>query len=503
MTDTPIARRAFLGLGFAAGATAALSACSASNSSPALVEPTGAAVRAAERARHADGVTRAIELTAAPEKIDLAGKMASTWSFGSVPASTIRINAGDTLRATLINRLPAPTSVHWHGVALRNDMDGVPPVTQAAVQPGSRFTYDFVAENPGTYWFHPHVGVQLDRGLYGALVVQDPQEPLRYDAEWVVVLDDWLDTTPDAVLGQLSKGMSSMGGMGSMNGMSGMMHDGNVLMGASSKLLGGDAGDVYYPRYLINGRPVEDPETFRAKPGDRVRIRLINAGGDTAFRVALGAHTMTVTHTDGYPVEPAQVDSLLIGMGERYDVLVTVGAGVFPLVAAAEGKQDSGFALLRTTGGSAPKRPKTLPELDKRVGSAGILAASAAVALPAKRADRTVRFVVTGGMKKYDWMINGRAFNEKNPLAGAAEGRQGERVRLEFTNKTTMWHPMHLHGHTYQHAGGGPRKDTSIVLPGQTVTAEFDADNPGRWVVHCHNIYHQESGMMSVLAYRA
>lgn len=501
-TTAPIARRAFLGLGLAAGGAALLSACTADAS---LVAPSDGAVRLAEQARRSTGRTRELVLTAAPSSIDLGGRSASTWSFGTVPATPIRITAGDRLRATLRNRLPEPTSIHWHGVALRNDMDGVPAVTQTAVQPGGRFTYDFIAEHPGTYWFHPHVGVQLDRGLSGALVVEDPKESLRYDREWVVVLDDWLDTTPEAVLAQLSKGMGAMSGSGSMDGMSGMlMRDGDMLMGTSSRLLGGDTGDVYYPRYLVNGRPAVDPETFRARPGDRIRIRLINAGGDTAFRVALGGHTMTVTHSDGYPVEPSRVDSVLIGMGERYDVVVTAGSGVFPLVAAAEGKRDGAFALLRTTAtGIAPRPLVTLPELAGRVGRASMLRAADEVRLPAHRVDRTIRLTLTGGMARYDWAINGRAYDTGDPLRGASEVRQGERVRLQLVNRTAMWHPMHLHGHTYQHAGDGPRKDTSVVLPGQTLTVEFDADNPGRWLAHCHNVYHAESGMMTVLAYRA
>nr|WP_241755353.1 multicopper oxidase domain-containing protein [Actinomadura sp. RB99] len=151
---------------------------------------------------------------------------------------------------------------------------------------GAEYVYEFAASQPGTYWFHPHVGTQLDRGLYAPLIVEDPQEPLSYDAEWIVVLDDWLDGvtgTPDRVLAELSKGMG-----------------GPMLMGAESKLLGGDAGDVRYPYFLVNSRLSRDPETCRAKPGDRVRIRFINAGGDTAFRVALGDHRMTATHTDGY-----------------------------------------------------------------------------------------------------------------------------------------------------------------------------------------------------------
>ena len=102
----------------------------------------------------------------------------------------------------------------------------------------------------------------------------------------------------------------------------------------------------------------------------------------------------------------------------------------------------------------------------------------------------------------YDWGFNGTQFDMHNPLRGAHALVAGERVRLRVTNDTDMWHPFHLHGHTYQHAGGGPRKDTSIVLPNQTLDLEFDADNPGQWMTHCHNIYHGEAGMMTVLAYR-
>jgi FtsP/CotA-like multicopper oxidase with cupredoxin domain len=495
---SPFTRRAFLGTGLSAAALAALSACSPTPLAPSLVAPASRAVAAAERARRATGVVRTATLAASPHSLDLAGTTVDTWSFGGVPAPTIRANAGDTIRATVLNELPAPTSLHWHGVALRNDMDGVPPITQAAIQPGKQFTYDFIAEHPGTYWFHPHVGVQIDRGLYGALIVEDPKEPLQYDAEWVVILDDWLDATPEAVLKQLSQGMKSMGGMGGM-----VMQDGNMLMGATSKLLGGDAGDVFYPRYLINGRPKADPETFRAKPGNRVRIRFINAGGDTAFRVALGGHTLTITHTDGYPVQHTEVDSVLIGMGERYDVITTLKSGVFPLVASAEGKQEAGFAVVRTAAGRAPSAMATLPELDKRVGRATGLRADQSVALPARKPDREVTLKLSGSMTNYDWAINGRRFDERAPLTDAEVIRSGDRVRLNFVNTTSMWHPMHLHGHTYQHASGGPRKDTSIVLPKQTLHVDFDADNPGEWITHCHNIYHAEAGMMAVLAYRA
>jgi FtsP/CotA-like multicopper oxidase with cupredoxin domain len=378
-------------------------------------------------------------------------------------------------------------------------MDGVPGLTQDATAAGGSFVYEFTAPDPGTYWFHPHVGVQLDRGLYGALIIDDPHEPLAYDEEWVIVLDDWLDgvtSTPDQVLAELSKGMG--GGM-DMGGMP--MRMGNMLMGSSSQILGGDAGDVYYPLYLINGKPPADPAQFGAKPGARVRLRLINAASDTAFRVALGGHRLTVTHSDGYPVESADADAVLLGMGERIDALVTLGDGVFPLSAAAEGKQASAFAVVRTGSGAAPTPQTPVPELSGSTLVSGQLRSAPSARLEAKDIDRKLTLTLSGSMMRYDWAANGRRFDAKHPLAGALPVREGERVQLRIVNDTTMWHPVHLHGHTWQLGAAGPRKDTSIVLPKQSLTVQFDARNPGRWAAHCHNIYHAESGMMTALAY--
>jgi len=488
-----LTRRGFLAVGTGTLAAIALASCTAP---PRFVTPTGAPVRQAELARGGTGRVTSVELVASPTQIDLAGTVANTWSFGSVPAPTIRLTAGDTLRANVRNRLPADTSVHWHGLALRNDMDGVPGATQAPIAAGEDFSYEFVAAQPGTYWFHPHVGPQLDRGLYGALIVDDPNEPLAYDDEWVVVLDDWLDGvtgTPDEVLEELRGGMAGMMGNGG----------GHMMMGARSELLGGDAGDVFYPHYLINGRPPADPETFNSAPGRRVRIRIINAGSDTAFRVALGGHRLTVTHSDGFPVNPVDTDAILIGMGERYDALVTLGDGAFPLVAAAEGKGETALAIVRTGSGDTPRASATIPELTGSVLTAGALTADPSAVLPDRTVDRELKARLSGSMMAYDWAINGRRFDPADPLAGALGVTQGERVRLRIENTTQMWHPFHLHGHTYQHSGSGPRKDTSIVLPGTSLTVEFDADNPGLWAAHCHNIYHAEAGMMTILGYQA
>ncbi|QOV33860.1 multicopper oxidase family protein [Streptomyces ferrugineus] len=501
-----INRRSVLLAGLGVAGAGALAACSSgSGATPALVSPSGPAVAAAENKRKGTGRTRQVPLTAAAATLDLGGGVtARSWAFsGRTPGEEIRLSAGDTLSAELSNRLPdkTPTSIHWHGIALRNDMDGVPPVTQRAVRAGADYTYRFVTDAPGTYFFHPHVGVQLDRGLYAPLIVEDPDEPLSYDDEWVVVLDDWVDGvtgTPDEVLAELRHGMGGM----DMDGM-GDMSTKFMLMGAESELLGGDAGDVKYPYHLVNGRVSADPAVYRGKPGRRVRLRVVNAGGDTAYRVALGGHKLTITHTDGFPVRHEQVDALLIGMGERYDVLVTLDDGVFPLVALAEGKDATGMALVRTGSGGAPGTTVRPAELNGRILTASQLRAADEVRLPSRKVDRVHRVELTGGMGKYNWAINGEAFDMTDPAAHPLTVEEGQRVRLDFVNTTEMWHPMHLHGHTYQLGGHGPRKDTSIVLPKKKLSVVFDADNPGQWMLHCHNAYHAEAGMMTLVAYRS
>lgn len=495
----------------AAGLTGALtlSACSRA----ATVSPTAKAVAAAEAARKTPGrrVVTA-RLSPRPVIVDLGGREVRTWAYGeSVPGPLLRATAGDVLRVHVDNRLPAETTVHWHGIALRNDMDGVPGITQDPIAAGSRFTYEFTVADPGTYFYHPHVGVQLDRGLYGTLVVEDPNEPGQYDDEWVIVLDDWLDgtgRTPDQVLAGLTKNNGTAGGADGMGSMSGMDHgstgsmggmgDMGAMEGSQSALLGG-AGDITYPHYLLNGRTPDTPATLTGKPGRRVRIRFINAGSDTAFRVALGGHRMTLTHSDGYPVVPVPTDALLIGMGERFDVTVTLGDGVFPLVASAEGKDGQGLAVVRTGAGRTPPRDVRPRELGGRVLLGTDLAATDDVKLDNRAVDRTHDLVLSGSMAPYRWTLNGKTFPDTAPLPVS----EGERVRLRFQNISMMFHPMHLHGHTFALAGSGVRKDTVIVRPMQTVTVDLDADNPGQWATHCHNIYHAETGMMTTLAYQA
>ncbi|MFI6037084.1 multicopper oxidase family protein [Streptomyces sp. NPDC051315] len=474
-----------------------------------FVNPSDPEVLAAERER-GSGPLRKFTLTATEVSLDLGGRTVRSWAYGdTLPGKEVRVTAGDILDLTLVNHLPEPTTLHSHGIRLRCDMDGVPGLTQHSVRPGAAHGYRFAVAHPGTYWLHSHSGMQLDRGLYAPLIVEDAREPLAYDKEWVVVLDDWVDgvdgSTPDGVLAQLRNGRAAPMDMGEdaahPPGTGKHVGPSRVLHGARSRLLHSEGGHVGYPYYLVNGRLAHAPSVFRARPGDRIRLRIINAGGDTAFRVALGGHRMTVTHTDGYPVQHADTDALLLGMGERYDVLVTAGDGVFPLVALAEGKKARALAVLRTGSGGLP-RPSVHPkELEGKVVPARRLVPDDSVAFCDRGPDREMRFRLTGSMGKFDWSFDHRPYSveERHPV------REGERVRLTLINATDMWHPMHLHGHTFALTGidsAGARKDTALVLPHRKLVVDFDADNPGLWMLHCHNQYHAESGMMTILGYR-
>ncbi|MGJ6123612.1 multicopper oxidase family protein [Mycolicibacterium sp. Y3] len=482
-----VSRRAFVGGAIvgALGVAACARPLATTSASRADTGSYAKAIETAEAARPHTGRTVTASLTPQPITADLGGPIVRTLAYGeSIPAPAIRANVGDELAITVANRLDHPTSVHWHGIALRNDMDGAEPATPN-IEAGHDFTYRFSVPHSGTYWAHPHTGLDADFGLYAPLIVDDPRDAGHYDAEWIVVLDDWTDgvgASPQDIYQGLHRGM----GMGSVG---------------ASRLLGGDSGDVSYPYYLVNGRIPTAPTTFTAKPGQRIRIRLINAGSDTAFRVALAGHSMTVTHTDGYPVVPKAVDALLLGMSEHYDVIVTAGDGVFPLVALAEGKNGSARALLSTGTGTAPDPGFQPAELYRRVGTVDAFTSTPAAGLGITGADVNLTAELSGSMMSYDWAINGRAFPDNEPLTIA----QGQRATLTFTNRTMMWHPMHLHGHTFQmldaSGGLGARKDSTIVLPMNTVRVALVADNPGVWMMHCHNTYHQEAGMMTSLNY--
>jgi multicopper oxidase len=354
----------------------------------------------------------------------------------------------------------------------------------------------------GTYYLHSHVGTQLDRGMYGPLIIEDPDDGGDYDDELVVVLDDWIDgtgTNPDQVAENLKK-----------NGMKPMVGESPPL--SPSLPLGKDGGDVTYPYFLINGRTTKDPQVKDYRAGQRVRLRIINAGADTAFRVAVPDTELNVTHTDGYPVVPRRANAVILGMGERADAIITLGSSV-PVIAAAEGKDGYAQMNLRVNGGQPQVNVDDFVKSlrTSAVLNTAVLTPAPGVVLPQRNPDMTVDLRLAGPKSGYTWPINGKLYDPpKNGIALAPN----KRVRVRFISESMMFHPMHLHGHTFQvvQPSGrgaetgtvpGARKDTVLVPPKQTIEVDFDTENPGRWIVHCHNDYHLDGGMATFVEYSA
>jgi multicopper oxidase len=463
----PVTRRGFLGVTAAAG-LALVTGCSGNAPSPAARPPAPGGVR----------------LTAAPMRVDLAGHEIPTWGYGTLPGPEIRLRAGEVLRVELDNELPEDTTIHWHGLAPPNRMDGVPGLTQSPVATGERFTYEFETPIAGSFMYHAHVGMQLDRGLYGPLVVEPRTEELAYDREYTLMLDDWRD------------------GMGGPDDDA--AHGGH---GAAPAGEDPDPADVVsfggrsYPLLLVNGRPPEDAPVFETRPGDRVRLRVMNIAADTGFRFAVAGHRLTVTHADGMPVEPVTVDALRLGMGERYDVLVESAqpGGAWQVGVQAEGRGGWGRAVLRYTGSevsSAPDVAERPAELGGRLVAYDDLLAREPLPLPAGGPDRQYDLVLSGTQ------IGGQSYPDADPLPVT----EGEWVRVTMRNTSSKWHPMHLHGHHFQvlsPTGRGPVKDTvAVAARGGVVTFDFLATNPGDWLFHCHNHHHMEDGMVRVVRYR-
>ena len=498
-------------LGF--GATACSSGTSGQQAVAAeldYIRPTDPEVAAAEAARATSGATAAFALAAGVGAVDLGGRIVNTWTYGGAAvAPELRLSKGDRVRVSVDNGLPQETTLHWHGIRIRNDMDGAAPVTQEPIgADGGRFEYDFVAPDPGTYWYHSHSGLQADRGLFGAMIIEDPNDATGADADAVLVLDDWVDglgTTPDAVLAALNPQVAGHGHAGHGGGPAEYSDaDASVAQQITSAghgdsvPLGGMTQHIAYPLHLINGRPPNDPAVVESAAGQRLRLRIINAAAETPYRFAVAGHELTVVAVDGFDVQPTTADTVILGMAQRVDVLVTVRSGAWPIVAKVEGRDGYASTVLRSH--DAVPMPNldvggNIPELNGRLVPESELRPTESVMLGKRDVDRDYRVELIQAGDRYVWGMAG-------PDAGRLVMKEGERIRITMVNSSPMWHPMHTHGHTFAVPSyGGLRRDTVNVLPGTELAIEFDADNPGEWMFHCHNAYHFEAGMTANLRY--
>ena len=449
----------------------------------------------------ASGPVKEYSFTASRAKVSLGeGPNFVAWTYnGQVPGPEIRVKEGERIRVNIKNLLPEETTIHWHGLPVPNAMDGVPGVTQAGIAPGTSFTYEFEAKPAGTFIYHSHVEYQLDQGLYGALIIEPKHEIRAYDAEYTLLLEDWVMKDGGGVADTRRRPPSRMGMMGGMRGMGGMMR--GRRPSAGDPLL-----EPVYDAYAVNGKVYPEIDPIFVKKGDRIKIRLANPSSSTIYYLRLAGHKLVVTHSDGNPVEPVEVDVLRIGMGERYDVEVSANnPGYWFLGAKDNGFGEGQLRIPVIYKGVRPKRPVE-PIFS---GSFRLLDYSdLQAAIPDERpqptrVNRVFRQRLSGGMHSPYWMINGQIY----PNAEKLMVSKGELVRISYWNHSMMPHPMHLHGHFFKLVNPAMApdiwvlKDTVIVDPMSGADLEFVTDNPGKWFHHCHNLYHMVAGMANTVVY--
>jgi multicopper oxidase len=413
--------------------------------------------------------------------------VAAVTANGIFPGPEIRVREGDQLRIRVENFLDQPTSIHWHGVLVPASMDGVPNVSNDPIAADRVFVYEFPIRQTGTYWYHSHWDLQEQIGLAGPFVIEEANGPDNINHDAVVMISDWLHHSPEQVWATLRRGGQKKAGGTAM------------AMGANR---GVDLSDVRYDAFLLNGKGNANPWVLQARRGERIRLRFINAGASTYFRVRLDGVPLTITHADGVAVHPVTVDHLLFGMAECYDAVVSLPAsGSYTLHAVAQDGSGQALGVLHTPG-VTPAPNLKVPAFDGRALSYTDLRAVAPTTLP-NGPTRSFRMKLQGDMSRYIWMIDGQAYPKADPLLI----REGDRVQVEMKNETMMWHPMHLHGHFFRVLQGAgefsPLKHTVSVAPRETVKFEFTADNPGQWFFHCHNLYHLEAGMARAFEYEA
>ena len=434
-------------------------------------------------------------LVAATARAAIAGGQypeTEVWAYnGAVPGPLLRIKRGTKLKVTLDNQVADATSLHWHGIRLPNAMDGVPGLTQKPVMRGESFVYEFEAKDSGTYWYHPHWKSyeQVERGLYGALIVEEDTPPV-VDRDVVWVLDDWR-LTPEAKIAADFANIFDLSHAGRI---------GNTV--------------------TVNGKI---PDAFKVRAGERIRLRLVNAANARIFGLRFGTMAPWLVATDGHAAVPYPLSGnrLVLGPGMRADLILDCGGIAGERVTVTDDFYPrQAYRLLDFVYGDEPPVREKVPRTP---------IALAPNALPAPDLDEAERHTIQfgGGMMgrlaeaefegkkrpmreifmehKMAWAVNGKVMGEHDH-APMLILKQGRSIIFAMENDTAWHHPMHLHGHTFQVIARNGLKlarpewrDTVLMSPNERVDIAFVADNPGDWMLHCHVLEHQAGGMMAVV----
>lgn len=456
------------------------------------------------------GITHEYEFVAKKTRIELKpGVSTEVWAYnGTVPGPEIRLKLGDRVKITLKNDLEEPTTIHWHGIRVPQAMDGVPMVSQEPVPPGGTFVYEFTPPDAGTYFYHSHVEVneQVDRGLYGAFVV-DPAEGMTLP-DGVFALDDWL---LDVKGGRLPTSASedeldidnaldviSAAAVGNSSGHAGHMMAGGAMMGGSQSAMmdhnmpaeiNGRFGNVV----TVNGKADGAVAPIRFARGERFIARFLNASNAMTHQLrASDGREFTIVAVDGVLLDkPFITDHLVFPPAKRFDV-------------AIEAQDGKSWAF---EGGKGNRSIRIPVEVKSEVGAALALPSGKRAGIPdlsAAKPHATFTVSADDMMRATTWQLNGRAFDMhgENPLMATFE--LGTWVKLRFENASMMAHTMHIHGHFMyviarngQRIAAGTSEDTVVVRPMEMVEVAMLADNLGDWVVHCHNLDHEEHGLMA------
>ena len=377
---------------------------------------------------------------------------------GSTPGPEIRVRQGDRVAVTFENGIDRDSAVHWHGIHIDNAMDGVPGLTQSAVKPGETFDYVFDMPYAGTYWYHSHERSweQVAMGLYGPLIVEE-RDPPRVDHDITVVLDDW----------RLTRSGELEANFGNRHDFS---HDGRL--GNFARAL---------------------PSREAVRRGDRVRLRLINAATARIFQVKIGGGAGRIVAHDGMPLAaPEPLGELELAPAQRTDVILDVAATVtFSFLTRREPYELGKIAVQGANPApiDAPVAPLSSPDIPA----------------PDRKKARRLTLAMQGGAMSGMGMMRGSgnfwAFNGHSGLPDAPWQRfeRGETALITMRNDTAFPHGIHIHGHHFHELGedGAPGhyRDTTLVDPRRRRDVLCVFDNPGKWLIHCHTLAHQASGM--------
>ena len=416
------------------------------------------------------GVLRTFEISAAEAQIPLIdGGVLRVWAYnGTVPGPTLRVKLGETVRVLFTNKLPQETTIHWHGVRVPNGMDGVPHATQPPVQPGGTFTYEFTPKDAGTFWFHPHVrsSEQVERGLYGLLIVDDKAPPpYTRDVAWV--LDDWL-LTPDRQI------------VPTFNTPHDLAHDGRW----------GNA-------ITVNGRT---DTTLTVAAGERFRLRLLNSSNGRIYAPELPGLDAKIIAVDGlYTATPVPLGRFELAPGNRLDLDVTVTGNA---------------RSVSVTDTFYPQRTNRLAQIEIDGTTATPQFASPAktrVPAWATALDTPVTHEFRlnarrGGPLGIEWTIDDVAFAGHEHAHPSLSLQRGAFAHLKFVNESGRLHPIHLHGMFFKllarngvPAGEVFFRDTVLIHANETIDIGLVPLDAGDWMLHCHILEHAEAGMMTML----